>query len=133
MRIRVEESLNSYGLFPMPGGDGRVACRQVQQVVVIDLKGQLAEGQSVHLLHDTIREWLDEGAKDFAINLAGISSADSYTLGGLAGAYNLIKQAGGRIKFFAASERLIRTFKKLHLDTVLELLENEASALSDFY
>jgi anti-anti-sigma regulatory factor len=54
-------------------------------------------------------------------------------LGGLAGAHNLIRKAGGRIKFFAASERLVLTFKKLRLDTVFELFENEASALSSFH
>ena len=89
------------------------------------------EERTVHALYDTIRELLEEGAGNFAINLAQVPGADSYTLGALAGAYNLVRQAGGRIKFFAASERLIRAFRKFHLDSVLELYDNEASALSN--
>jgi anti-anti-sigma factor len=98
-------------------------------VAVIDLRCPLTEERSVHALHDAIRELLEEGAENFAINLAQVSVADSYTLGALAGAYNLVREAGGRIKFFAAPERIIRALKKFHLDSVLELYANEALAL----
>lgn len=103
------------------------------RVAVIDLRGPLAlvEEPSVHLLYDTIRELLEEGARNFAINLAEVPGPDSYTLGALAGAYNMIRQGGGRVKFFAAPEKVVRAFKKFHLDTVLELYANEASAVSN--
>ncbi len=103
----------------------------VRGVAVIDLRSPLAEERSVHALYDAIRELLEEGAGNFAINLAHVSVVDSYTLGALAGAYNLVRQAGGRIKFFAAPERLIRALRKFHLDSVLELYANEALALSN--
>ena len=70
-------------------------------------------------------------ARSFAINLAQVSVADSYALGALAGAYNMVRQAGGRVKFFAAPERLIRALRKFHLDSVLELYTDETSALSN--
>ncbi|HTG59367.1 MAG TPA: STAS domain-containing protein, partial [Terriglobia bacterium] len=75
----------------------------------------------------------DQGTRDFAINLAEVPYADSYGLGGLATAYNLVSQAGGRIKFFAARERLGRTLHRLRLDTLLDLSDDEASALSSFH
>jgi anti-sigma B factor antagonist len=65
-------------------------------------------------------------------SLAEVPYADSYGLGGLTAAYNLVQQAGGRIKFFAARERLLRTLHRLRLDTVLELFEDEGSAVSSF-
>jgi anti-anti-sigma factor len=131
MRIRVEESPSSgVGFFPMPGPEANAVYRKIRHSAVIDLKGSLAEKGAVHGLHCKIRDLLDEGIMNFAINLADVPSADGYTLGGLAGAYNLIREAGGRVKFFAASERLLRAFRKFHLDTVLELVEDERSALS---
>jgi len=133
MWVRIEENPNGDGIFPMPGPDAGVGCRMVHHVAVIDLRGPFVQERTFPLLQERILELLDEGAKNFAINLSEVPSADSYTLGGLAGAYNLIRQAGGRIKFFAASERLVRTLKKLHLDTVLELADDEASALSRFH
>ena len=57
----------------------------------------------------------------------------SHGLGGLTAAYNLVEQAGGRITFFAAPERLVRTLQRLRLDRVLEFVEDEASALSSLY
>jgi len=133
MRTHVEDTphANAYQLFPMQGMDSGPACRMVRNVAVIDLRGPLAEERSVHALYDAIRELLEEGAGNFAINLAQVSGADSYTLGALGGAYNLVRQAGGRIKFFAAPERLIRGLRKFHLDCVLELYANEALALSN--
>jgi len=117
----------------MPGPNSGIVCRMVRHVAVIDLRGPFVQERTFPLLQERIRELLDEGAKNFAINLSEVHCADSYTLGGLAGAYNLIRQAGGRIKFFAVSEQLRRTIKKLHLDTVLELADDEASALSSFH
>jgi anti-anti-sigma factor len=133
MWIRVDENPNGEGIFRIPGADAGVVCRMVRHVAVIDLKGAIIQERTFPLLQERIRELLDEGAKNFAVNLSEVPCADSYTLGGLAGAYNLIRQAGGRIKFFAASWRLVHTLKKLRLDTVLEFSENEASALSSFH
>ena len=131
MRTHVEDTPNAYELSPMQGMGAGPPCRMVRNVAVIELRGPFGEERTVHALYDTIRELLEEGAGNFAINLAQVPGADSYTLGALAGAYNLVRQAGGRIKFFAATERLIRAFRKVHLDSVLELYANEASALSN--
>jgi len=131
MRSYVEGGPNAHEPFPLPGTDVVPACRVVQGVAVIDPWGTLGEERSVHALYDTIRELQEEGARNFAINLAQVPGADSYTLGALAGAYNLVREAGGRIKFFAPREKLVRTLRKLHLDSVLELYVSEASALSN--
>jgi anti-sigma B factor antagonist len=118
----------------MPGASPSVVDRQVQGVAVIDVTGPLvAESAVDDALHDRIRQLLNEGVKNFAINLTGVPYADSYGLGCLAGAYNLIEAAGGRIDFFGTSERLVRTLHRLRLDTVFELFEDEASALSSFH
>lgn len=95
MWIRVEETPNGDGIFTMPGPDPGVACRRVRHVAVIDLRGPFVQERTSHLLHDRIRESLEEGARKFAINLSEVPCADSYTLGSLARAYNLIRQAGG--------------------------------------
>jgi len=130
MRTHVSDTLNGYELFPQQEPDASLSCRMVRSVAVIDLRGPFAEEQAVHALYDALRELLEAGARNFAINLAQVSVADSYTLGALAGAYNLVRQAGGRIKFFGASGKLLRAFRKFHLDSVLELHANEVLALS---
>lgn len=117
-------------LFPLHGMDTGLSCRMVRHVAVIDLRDSFGQERSVHALYNTVHELLEEGARDFAVNLTEVAVADSYTLGALAGAYNLVREAGGRIKFFAAPEKLVRAFRKFHLHSVLELYASEASALS---
>ena len=131
MRTHVVDTPKGYEFFPQQEPDPSLSCHTMRGVAVIDLRDPLSEERSVHALYDAIRELLEEGAENFAINLAQVSVADSYTLGALAGAYNLVRQAGGRLKFFAARERLIRAFRKFHLDSVLELYANEVLALSN--
>jgi anti-anti-sigma regulatory factor len=54
-------------------------------------------------------------------------------VGGLVSAYNLVRQAGGKIKFFGTPERLAHTLERLRLNAVLQLYEDEASAISSFH
>jgi anti-sigma B factor antagonist len=133
MQIHAETNLDGYGSFLAPGPECRVVERKVRNVCVIDLMGPLVRELPVLALRDQIQELLDHGARNFAINLAEVPYADSYGLGGLAATLNLVQEAGGRIKFFAARERLVRTLQRLRLDTILELFEDEASALSSFH
>jgi anti-sigma B factor antagonist len=132
MRIHADETLYSFGPFALPGLTPGVVCRKIHDVAVVDLAGPLVAESPASGLRDRILELLQEGTRNFAINLAEAPYADSYGLGSLAGAYNLVRDARGRIKFFAASERLVRTLRTLRLDTVFELFEDEASALSSF-
>jgi anti-sigma B factor antagonist len=132
MQIHAETNLDSYGPF-LPGPECSVLGRKVGDVSVIDLTGPLVRELPVLAFRDQIRELLDRGMRNFAINLAEVPYADSYGLGGLTAVYNLVQEAGGRIKFFAARERLLRTLQRLRLDTVLELFEDEGSALSSFH
>ena len=131
MRIHAGDTRSGYELIPRREPGVTLSCHMARRVAVIDPRGPLAEERSVHTLYDAIRELLEEGARNFAFNLAQVSVADSYTLGALAGAYNLVRGAGGRIKFFSAPERLTRALRKFHLDSVLEFCASEALALSD--
>jgi len=133
MQIHTKTSLDGYGPFLVAGPECSVVDRTVRDVSVIHLRGPLVRELPVLTFRHQIRELLDQGVRNFAINLAEVPHADSYGLGGLAAAYNLVQQAGGRIKFFAANDRLVRTLHRLHLDTVLEFFEDEESALSSFH
>jgi anti-sigma B factor antagonist len=132
MQVHAETSLDGYGPF-LPGPECSVLDRKVGDVCVIDLRGPLVRELPVLAFRDQIREFLDRGMRNFAINLADVPYADSYGLGGLAATFNLVEQAGGRIIFFAARERLVRTLQRLRLDSVLELFRDEGSALSSFH
>jgi anti-anti-sigma regulatory factor len=111
---------------------GRDEPLSAPDVCVIDVIGPLSGELRVHNFRDLTQGLLGRGAKNLAINLAQVPYADSYGVGSLVATFNLAYQAGAGIKFFAASERLVDALKRLHLDTVLELYEDEASAVTGF-
>jgi len=132
MRTHAEETFSGYGPLSMPGPDLSVVDRRENELAVVDLAGPLVGDRPVHALHNRIRQLLDVGTRNFAINLAEVPYADSCGFSGLVAAYNLIQAAGGRIKFFAAPVRVRHTLARLRLDTVFELFGDESSALSSF-
>jgi anti-sigma B factor antagonist len=104
----------------------------VGEVTIVDLIDPLTREFAPRGFDDRVRELLDEGARNFAINLGEVRNIDSSGLGRLAAAYNRIKQADGEIKLFAACARVRRTLNRLRLDTVFEILEDETAALRAF-
>ena len=104
----------------------------VPDVCVIDVIGPLSGGRRVHGFRDLTQGLLDRGARNLAINLAAVPYADSHGVGSLVAAFNLARQAGAGIKFFAASERLVQALNRLHLNAVFEVYKDEASAVASF-
>ncbi|MGH9789428.1 MAG: STAS domain-containing protein, partial [Candidatus Acidiferrales bacterium] len=56
---------------------------------------------------------------------------DSSGIGALVRAYTSVKNAGGKCRFFAATKRIKQTLRMVRLDSVLDMVDNEAAALAD--
>ncbi len=109
-----------------------VVGREVDGVIIFDLSGPLVGEHTVLAFLDAVQTVLKEGTKNIAVNLADVPVADSYGIGGLANAYKWVHGAGGEIKLFGVSGRLDRTFRRLRLDTVFEICDDEPSAVASF-
>jgi anti-sigma B factor antagonist len=114
---------------PSVGTDGPLSA---PDVCVVDVIGPLVVGHRVRDFCDLTQGLLERGTKNLAVNLAEVPYADSYGVGSLVATFNLACQAGAGVKFFAASVRLVEALKRLHLDTVFELYEDEASTVTSF-
>ena len=133
MRTHTEMTLDGSQPFSMSVPDLCVADRVVEGVTIIDLAGPLIRELPVQVFRDQIQDLLHGGTRYLAVNLSGVAYADSFGVGGLVSAYNLVRQAGGKIKFFGTPERLAHTLERLRLNAVLQLYEDEASAISSFH
>jgi anti-anti-sigma factor len=132
MHTDLELPLNPYG--PIKGliaGLG-ISHRRVGDIAVVDLACRLTRELAPRSFVHRVRELLDEGTRKFAINLERVRDFDSSGLGGLAAAYNWVKQADGEIKLFAARARVRRALNRVRLDTVFQILEDEEAALRAF-
>lgn len=106
--------------------------RKANNATILDLTGSLITGEPVEAFRGEIRKLLAAGVTNLAINLAGVPYLDSTGIGALVSAYTSIKAAGAKCKFFAAPRGVLILLKLVNLDTVFELREDEASALSSF-
>ncbi len=100
------------------------------EVAILDLIGPLVLGQPVQTFRERVRELMNTGTKNFAVNLGEVPYIDSSGIGSLVGAYTSIEIAGAKIKFFAAPQKVMQILKSVRLHEVFDLFTDEASALS---
>jgi len=109
-----------------------IKVRKAGKATILDLSGPLKMGEAVEAFREQVEELLGSGTKNLAVNLAGVPEMDSSGIGALVRAFSTLKQSGGKCKFFAPPKRVKQTLKMVRLDTVLDLADDEASALAGF-
>jgi anti-sigma B factor antagonist len=116
----------------MNQGPMSLRIRNVKNVVILDLTGRLIMGDADAALRTTVHEVLDGGAKNLAINLAEIKYIDSSGIGSLAAAWTTSKKAGAHCRLYAIPKKVMLVLKISRLDSVLQVLEDEAKVLESF-
>ena len=106
--------------------------RQVRNVAVLDLDGQLRTAGSGVALPDTISRLLDEGRNRILLNLSGVASTDANGLGDLLASHNTVNKQGGEIKLLHPTHRVRELMTNTRLLTVFDIYENESDALDSF-
>lgn len=101
-----------------------------EPLVVMHLSGALVQGAGVYFFLDQIRLLIGRGIRNFVIDLLEAGSMDTRGVGGLAAAYNSVRDARGRIKYVLDSEDLFSAIRKTHLDRVFEIYKDEDSAIA---
>ncbi len=107
-----------------------ISTRQEGATTVVELRGALMIGESELEFRRKINELLDSGARRIAINLSNVPEMDSWGLGALVRHYKQVRKAGGRCTYFGAVPRVLRLLRTAKLDSVLDLVQTEADALS---
>ena len=107
-----------------------IKVRKTGTAAILDIQGPLKRGKA-EFFRENIEQVLASGTKNLAINLADVPDIDSSGMGALVRALISVKNAGGKCRFFGASKRIKQTLRMVRLDSVLELVEDEAAALAD--
>ena len=107
-----------------------ISIRKAGPAVILDLDGPLRLGEAEEALRVRIQNLLDSGTTHLAVNLSGITYLDSSGIGALVRSFTTMKRAGGKCTFFAPSKQVLMLLKMVRLDTVLDVAEDEATALA---
>ena len=110
----------------------QIHLRTKGNVSILDLNGPLKLGEPEQAFRQQVEGLLDGGTKRLAVNLAGVPEMYSSGIGALVRAFTTVKQQGGKCRFFGPTKRVLQTLKMVRLDSVLDLVEDEATALEGF-
>ena len=106
--------------------------RQVGDVTILDLDGQVTIGEGSVALRTAIRRLLEEGKKKILLNLAKVGYIDSSGIGELVSSYTAINKEGGQLKLLNLTQKLQDLLTITKLLTVFDVYESEEEALASF-
>ena len=101
--------------------------RSLGTITVLEPQGRLVLGEnpSDSVLRDRIAALLQEGRRDFVIDLVHVSHVDTSGLTTLVGAYISIQKLNGRIVLLHAAARVRELLAVTRLNTLFEVCETE--------
>lgn len=109
----------------------QINIRRAGSTTILDLDGPLLLGTPQQELRHTVEEVVANGARRLAINLAGVSYMDSSGVGELVRTFTALRRGGGRSILFAPNKQVMMVLKMVRLDSVLDIVVDEAAALAE--
>ena len=110
----------------------KVSVRQVNDITVIDLVGQIKLGEGSSVLRDTVKDLLAKGQKKILLNLGDVNYIDSSGVGELVSAFTSVRNQGGEMKLLHLTKRVRDLLQITKLYTVFEVMDDEAAAIAAF-
>lgn len=106
--------------------------RQVEGVVILDLAGRIAIGETSAELQNTLRALVGEGKRQVVLNLQKVTGVDSSGLGTLVAAFANLERHGGHLKLANLPPNVagLMTMTKLH--TVFDIFDDVQGAVASF-
>lgn len=106
--------------------------RQLEGVVILDLSGKIALGETNRSFHESLRELVKEGKRNILLNMQNVTVIDSSGLGELVAGYATVENNGGKLKLANLSPRITEVMTITKLVTVFDVFDAESDALASF-
>ena len=110
----------------------KVVTRQVNDVTIVDLSGQIKLGEGTSVLRDTVKDLLGKGQKKILLNLGNITYIDSSGIGELVSAFTSVRNQGGELKLLNLAKKVHDVLQITRLYTVFQVMDDEAGAIAAF-
>jgi len=103
-----------------------ITSRIVSDVVIMDLSGRLCFLEVA--LVDRVNKLLDDGHRDFVLNLAEVPYIDSFGLGQLIAVWSSIEKNSGQMTLLRPTDFVRKLFQITKLDSVFHLSKHERAS-----
>jgi anti-sigma B factor antagonist len=109
-----------------------ITLRNVGDVTVADLKGNVTLGAGEQKMREAIDGLLAGGHKKILLNFANVAVLDSSGIGAIIKSFTTAKREGGSLKLANLSKLARQMLTVTGLLSVLEVFDDESSALASF-
>ncbi len=106
--------------------------RQVGDVIILDLDGNIIIGESADRVRNITRRLLAEGRRKILLNMVQVRWIDSRGIGELVSALVSVTRAGGQIKLLKVKENVEELLAVTKVDTIFDIYDDELAALNDY-
>ena len=106
--------------------------RHAEDVLVLELAGNLVAGAESQLIRREVEELLQAGNGKILLNLARVRVLDSTGIGMLVAVKASANRRNAQLKLCCAPRMIARLLDQLHLTNILEAHEQEGLALESF-
>ncbi len=99
-------------------------------ICVVDMSGRLTIGEPVLLLRETLRVQVNDGSRQFILNLGDVSYIDSSGLGELVSAFTTVRNKQGDVKLLNLTAKAKDLLQMTKLLTVFDVYDDETKAVN---
>jgi anti-sigma B factor antagonist len=99
-------------------------------VTAMSFTGRLIRGHRWNDVEYVIRERVEQGVRKLVLDFSGLEYIDSSGIGFIAVCVSVIEKAGGRLAVAGAAGHVKELLKMTHLDRVVDIFPDLASAQS---
>ncbi|MBN2198466.1 MAG: STAS domain-containing protein [Candidatus Aminicenantes bacterium] len=107
--------------------------REKDDITIFDIQGEIRRTDIAEsTLHELVKDQLDLGKKHILLNFDKVEFIDSFGVGEILASYISTHNLGGQLKIARISKKLFLVFQITMLTKVLEIFDEEESALQSF-
>ncbi len=106
--------------------------KEAYHAVVFTPKGKMMGGPENAKFHDAVKTFLDQGKKNFVIDLGNVDWMNSPGLGVLITAFTSIKNAGGELVIARPTKKVKSLFVITQLESIFKTFDEIDDALNSF-
>jgi len=108
--------------------------REKNSVVIFDIEGEIKRSDITEVtLHQLVKDQLETGKKHILLNFEKVEFIDSFGVGEILASYISTHNLGGKLKLARISKKLFLVFQVTMLTKVLDIVEDEETALQGFF
>lgn len=108
--------------------------REKNNVVIFDIEGEIKRSDITDVtLHQLVKDQLETGKKHILLNFDKVEFIDSFGVGEILASYISTHNLGGKLKLARISKKLFLIFQVTMLTKVLDIVEDEETALQSFF